>query len=57
MGKLNLSECLKMFNEMQLFKICPVHCAGLPPLMSVIKCSQKATLINANLALCDELHN
>lgn len=48
-GKLNLSECLKMFNEKQLFKVCSVHCTEWLPLMFAMKCSQAARFINVNL--------
>lgn len=58
-GKLNLSKCLKMFSEMQLFKVCSVHSAELPLLLFVIKYRErkKARFMNVNLALDDELHN
>lgn len=56
-GKLNLSKCLKMFSEMQLFKVCSVHFTELLLLLFVIQYSKKAIFMNVNLALDDELHN
>lgn len=40
-GKLNLSKCLKMFSEMQLFKVCSVHSTQLLLLLFVIKTDKK----------------
>lgn len=56
-GKLNLSKCLKMFREMQLFKGSSVHSTELLQLLFVIKYHQNALSVNVNLALDDELHH
>lgn len=57
-GKLNLSKCLKMFSEMQLFKVCSVHSAELLLLLWVIQYSKnKDVFMNVNPAFDDALRN
>ena len=49
-GKLNLSKCLKMFCEMQLFKVCSVQSTELLQLKYSIGKKKPHSLMDVNLA-------